>query len=61
MYVHGENFRISPMFLSSLCFWSGMRKNSVSSNVVSYLAAHVPSYHHHVEVCGRQNDPSDLE
>jgi hypothetical protein len=56
--LHGEPLRISPSFLLSLRFWIGMRKKSLSSSNVSYIAAHLPSNRRNFEVCGRQNDPS---
>jgi len=58
MDLHAEILRVSPRFLLSLRFCSGIRKTSVSSNDVSYIAGHLPSYDHHSEVCDRQNDPS---
>jgi hypothetical protein len=55
MALHGEMLRISPRFLPSLPFWRGIRKEkSVSLNDVSHIALQLPSYHHHVEIYGRQ-------
>jgi hypothetical protein len=55
MELHGEILRMSPRFLLSLRFWRGIRKEkSLSSNDVNHIASQLPSYHHHIEICGRQ-------